>query len=114
MSEKNRYGRFPESIKKKVKEEQQSVCAYCGREGCLEVHHIIPKSIAKQYGLTRQETHSRENAVGLCADGCHRYFDNLALKQEIFFDEVCMEEGIEYHLPRQIRKKVDHKKNRKN
>lgn len=101
MKERNKYGGFSEEVKKTVKEAQNGQCHYCGREACLEVHHIIPKSQHKEYGLTRQEIHCRHNAVGLC-NGCHQLMDNLALQEGITYPEVLMEEGIDYPLPRKF------------
>lgn len=36
---------------------------------------------------------TRDNAVALCKEPCHRYFDRLALREGIYYDEVVMWPG---------------------
>lgn len=88
---------FSPEIKKQVREAQNDTCAFCGRVGCLQIHHIIPKSLATEHGLSPREVKSRENAVGLCPC-CHQHFDDLALNHGKFYHEVLMEAGREYDL----------------
>jgi hypothetical protein len=47
-------------------------------EGHLQIHHIIPRVM---FG-----SNERNNAVGLCGDGCHRYADAMILYNGIPFE----------------------------
>lgn len=84
--ERRRRNEFPKEVKKEVKKEQEHRCAICGQAACLEVHHKIPSC--------HNGGKEKENAVGLCSV-CHQYFDNLALHQHRYYDEVLEERGRE-------------------
>jgi predicted restriction endonuclease len=90
------YSSFSGSMRRRVKREQNNICAYCGtscrghdmNESILAIHHIVPGKLGG--------TNTRDNAVGLCADNCHPYFDRLAFEEGKTFIDVLMDEGIKY------------------
>ena len=51
-------------------------CVYCGASEELNVDHVIPKSRAGEFGLTRGEVHSDSNLVASCLD-CNNSKKNL-------------------------------------
>jgi hypothetical protein len=98
MPDKEGYYRFPPSVRKQVREEQQHTCAFCGAAGCLEVHHILPSIDKESMNWTDEQIIDRTNAVALCAgEGqCHETFNILARKYSRYFDEVMEAEGRTY------------------
>lgn len=100
---------FPPETRKQIKKEQGFACAWCGQKGCLQVHHIVPQSIAKELGWNDRQITDRSNGVALCeGEGkCHETFDILALEYNRFFDEVAMDEGKEYTIPKGPRRNTD-------
>jgi 5-methylcytosine-specific restriction enzyme A len=46
-------------------------CAACGRSRDIEVHHVVPFSVAPEREL------DQTNLVSLCADPCHLLFGHL-------------------------------------
>ena len=71
---------FSKEIKKRVREEQEGLCAVTGIKGKLEIHHRIPTS---KGGSDRIE-----NAVGLLGEGSsedvHEKYDRLAIDNNLF------------------------------
>lgn len=96
---------FPVTVRKQVKREQLHRCAACGQIGHIECHHIVPRSMALDIGLTEDEAQCRHNAVGLCPK-CHDEIDRYALQDGVLFHE--MEEGQAYQLPPGMQRKLDH------
>lgn len=90
---------FSPEIRQQVRTEQQGKCGFCGK-ACdgqhlrLDVHHKVPIS---HYGKNE-----RDNAVGLCSpkdrpqEGCHEFFNRLALQDGIYFDDVVMKPNVQY------------------
>lgn len=91
------YLAFPPDVRLQTKKEQGFKCAWCGAQGCLQVHHVVPQSIARDLGYSEKKIISRENAVALCeGEGkCHETFDILALKFNSFYDDVAQDHGRE-------------------
>ena len=50
---------------------KEPVCVACGRNGDLEVHHIIPVSVDPAKEL------DENNLITLCANPCHRVFGHF-------------------------------------
>jgi len=82
------FPKFPDWIRKQVREEQEYTCAYCGqRDHHLEVHHIKPKSLGGQDTIN--------NSIGLCGpsvNDCHELWDSLALQDHVIYPGVPMDE----------------------
>ncbi len=89
---------FSQKTREKVRMQQNNCCAYCGSDGCLEIHHIVPEIQADSLGWSRAQIRSRNNAVGLCAGegNCHETFDALALGFNLYFDDIMEEQGRIY------------------
>lgn len=95
---------FLPEVRKQVKQEQEFKCAWCGSSGCdLSVHHIVPSSVAQDMGWPASKIRARENAVALC-EYDHETFDILALTHNQFFDEIMMDHGKEYKIPKRPRR----------
>lgn len=98
------HAEFNPDIKRTVLQEQEYKCAACGKSGNLDCHHIIPLALKWETGASRRKLRARENAVGLCSgpNGCHQFFDELALHQRVFFSSSLRlvrptEENVLYH-----------------
>ncbi len=101
MGKEKNYFAFSQETRNVVKKEQNYQCAYCGNEGCLEVHHIVPSSHMWKMKWNREQIQSRENAVALCGGegNCHETFDILARDFGTYFDDVMEDEGRPYEPP---------------
>ncbi|MEM5811012.1 MAG: HNH endonuclease [Candidatus Aenigmatarchaeota archaeon] len=63
---------FPLELKKQVREQQNNICAMCGRKvKKLQIHHRTPQAFGGQDTI--------ENAIGLCSK-CHKIADERAFK----------------------------------
>ena len=79
---------FSLNVRNEVKRSQNYKCAYCGREGCLEVHHIIPLSMGGG--------NHRSNGAALCSEPCHIYMNMKIFMEGKTFWDVMTEEKKEY------------------
>lgn len=98
---RERVNEFSDEVRLQVREDQDNRCALCGGECVghdMQIHHKVP--------VSKGGTAERQNAVGLCRRPrlCHELFDVLALKHNIFFDEVIMDIGVEYSVGIQTEK----------
>ena len=76
---------FGRVVKKQVVQEQEGRCALCGQYhgNNLQCHHITPANALKHRGIMGKD--SRDNAVGLCRNGCHEEADYKAIHQGLFY-----------------------------
>jgi hypothetical protein len=86
-------------IHKDVVQHPRQRCYFCGSEGPIETHHIVPKRF--------DGTDSEENLVDLCAN-CHRRLESLYNKR--FYEKMSVLRGakaeIKYNVD-EIKKEVD-------
>lgn len=96
MSMKEKIPGFDKELKRQVKREQSYRCLVCGSKDSLSCHHIVPKSLGRQYGMTMRELNGKHNCAALC-DLCHKVADEYALNKGVFLPKL-MEQGIDYFL----------------
>lgn len=86
-------------IHKDVVQHPRQRCYFCGSEGPIETHHIVPKRF--------DGTDNEENLVDLCAN-CHRRLEKLYDKR--FYKKLeavaSAQPEVNYKLP-QIKKEID-------
>jgi predicted restriction endonuclease len=78
------FPKFPEWIRREVRESQDYTCALCHEyDQHLEVHHVRPQC---QHGRD-----TIDNAVGLCGpstgNDCHAIVDTLALDYGVYYGD---------------------------
>jgi len=66
-----------------VKREKQGLCPFCGREGVLTFHHLIPRKLHRRArfkkNFTREERQHGIAICRLCHDGIHDAYDEMTL-----------------------------------
>jgi len=66
-----------------VKREKYGLCPFCGREGALTFHHLIPRKLHRRVRFkktfTREERQQGIAICRLCHDGIHDAYDEMAL-----------------------------------
>jgi|GEM_PF-5035997 len=102
------YQPFSLVVKDEIRRQQRNRCAVCGAVGHLTIHHKIPSTLSEAYGLTPEQTRSRENAVGVCRTPCHDWLDKKALQEHRFYPEVMheMKKDRWYNLREKIRDRL--------
>jgi 5-methylcytosine-specific restriction endonuclease McrA len=89
----------PERIKKR----DRYTCVYCTSKEELTVDHVIPKSQARLYGLSRREINVDSNLVTAC-EQCNKAKGTRTI--EDFLDEEPRRKRMFLHLARYINHQI--------
>jgi hypothetical protein len=66
-----------------LKREKFGLCPFCGREGVLTFHHLIPRKLHRRErfkkNFTREDLQRGMAICRLCHDGIHDAYDEMTL-----------------------------------
>ncbi|MCD8484064.1 HNH endonuclease [Candidatus Woesebacteria bacterium] len=94
-----RRGNFSAETRDRVRIEANWCCQKCGKKTKeLEVHHLLPKSVARtQYPhIPEYMVASPHNAAALCSD-CHKEENKLSFREHAYFATLLLSHFAENH-----------------